>query len=197
MTSLTKALRAEMRAAARDESKQAVETLRAEIQAIRKSITMLERRLLTGAAPGSRTRAAAAGKVADNRRARFSPALMRKHREALGMSRKAYARLLGVSSLSIYLWEVGRTRPRRKTVLAWQDLRKKGARALRAMAGVVAPRRAAGKKRARRAVTKKRVPRATAKKRAPRATAKKRAPRAAKKRTRRVVAKRMSRAKAA
>ena len=189
MTNLTKALRAEMRAAARGESKQAVESLRAEIQAIRKSIAMLERRLLTGAVPGSGTRAAAAGKVADNRRARFSPTLMRKHREALGMSRKAYARLLGVSSLSVYLWEVGRTRPRRKTVLAWQDLRKKGARALRAIAGVVAPRRAAVKKRAAGAVAKKRAAGAVAKKRAPRATAKKR--------TRRAAAKRMSRAKAA
>lgn len=187
MTSLTKALRTEMRAAARGESKQAVEALRTELQAIRKSIALLERRLLTGVASaagsggmkGQGARAVAAGKKADGRRARFSPALMRKHREALGMSRKAYSRLLGVSSLSVYLWEAGRTRPRRQTVLAWQDLRKKGARALRAMAGVTPPRRGAGKKRA------------------PRKVAKKQVPRAAKKRTRRVAAKRTSRAKAA
>lgn len=181
MANLTKVLRAEMRAAARDESKQVVVTLRAELQAIRKSIALLERSLLRGAAArvGAGVRAAAAGKVNDNRRARFSPALMRKHRDGLGMSRKAYAQLLGVSSLSVYLWEVGRTRPRRQTVLAWQDLRKKGARALRTIAGVAAPRRAAGKKRA------------------PRAVAKKRVPRAGKKRTRRAAAKRMSRAKAA
>ena len=190
MANLTKVLRAEMRAAARDESKQVVVTLRAELQAIRKSIALLERSLLSGAAAraGAGVRAAAAGKANDNRRARFSPALMRKHRDGLGMSRKAYAQLLGVSSLSVYLWEVGRTRPRRQTVLAWQDLRKKGARALRAIAGVAAPRHGAGKKRAADASTKKR---------APRAAAKKRVPRAGKKRTRRASAKRMSRAKAA
>jgi DNA-binding transcriptional regulator YiaG len=200
MKSLTNVLRAEMRTAARGESKQAVDALRTELQAIRKSIALLERRLLTGIATGvagaKRGVQALAGKGADGRRARFSSALMRKHRDSLGMSRKAYARLLGVSSLSIYLWEAGRTRPRRQTVLAWQDLRKKGARELRVLAGVTAPPRAKGKKRAKRATVKKRVPRAAAKKRAPRA-AKKRTPRAAKKRTRRGTAKRMGRARAA
>lgn len=190
MTSLTKALRAEMRAAARGESKASVDALRSELLAIRKSIALLEHRLLTGLAAGA---AATKGggrptsKGADGRRARFSPALMRKHRDSLGMSRKAYSRLLGVSSLSIYLWEAGRTKPRRQTVLAWQDLRKKGARELRAMAGVASPPR--GKK--------KGAKRAAVKKRAPRAAAKKRAPRTAKKRARRTAAKRMGRAKAA
>jgi len=44
--------------------------------------------------------------------------------------------LLGVSSLTIYFWETGRTKPRRAAVLAWQSLRKRGVRALRAQAGV-------------------------------------------------------------
>lgn len=194
MSNLTKALRDEMRQAARGESKQVVDSLRTELQAIRKSITLLERRLLTGVATvtaGMRGRAArpvAAGKGADGRRARFSAALMRRHRDSLGMSRKAYSHLLGVSSLSIYLWEAGRTHPRRQTILAWQDLRKKGARELRAMAGVTAPAR--GKR-------KKSAPKAAAKKRTRRVAAKKRAPRAAKRRARRGAAKRMRRAKAA
>jgi DNA-binding XRE family transcriptional regulator len=199
MTSLTKVLRTEMRVAARGESKQAVEALRAELQAIRKSIAMLERRLLTGVSAGSVVgggrRAGAAGKAPDGRRARFSPALMRKHREALGMSRKAYARLLGVSSLSVYLWEAGRTRPRRVTVLAWQDLRKKGARALRAIAGVAPPRRAAPKARKPRAAARRTAK--VVKKRAPRGGAKKKVLRAGRKRRRRIAAKRMGRAKAA
>lgn len=191
MTNLTKALRDEMRAAARGESKEAVDALRSELQAIRKSIALLERKLLTGiatsaaGAKGRGARIAMAGRGADGRRARFSSALMRKHRDSLGMSRKAYARLLGVSSLSIYLWEAGRTKPRRQTVLAWQDLRKKGARELRAIAGVAAPPRA------------KRGKKAAAKKRTARVASKKRAPRAAKKRSRRVTAKRAGRAKAA
>ena len=194
MSKLTKVLRDEMRQVARGESKQVVDSLRTELQAIRKSIALLERRLLTGVATvtagirGRAGRAVAAPKGADGRRARFSAALMRRHRDALGMSRKAYSRLLGVPSLSIYLWEAGRTRPRRQTVLAWQDLRKKGARELRAMAGVAAPARGKRKKRAAKAVTAKRTRRVAAKKRAPRA---------AKRRARRGAAKRMGRAKAA
>ena len=190
MTSLTKALRAEMRAAARGESKASVDALRSELLAIRKSIALLERRLLTGLAAGAGSKGRngrVSAKGADGRRARFSSALMRRHRDSLGMSRKAYSRLLGVSSLSIYLWEAGRTKPRRQTVLAWQDLRKKGARELRAIAGVAAPPRR----------RKKRAKRAAVKKRSPRAAAKKRVPRAVKKRARRTAAKRMGRAKAA
>ncbi len=160
MTKLIDALRAEMRAAAKGESKGALASLRSELQAIRKSLALLERHVASGrwggAAAGSRrsrgpTASAPAGAPGDGRRARFAPGLMRKHREALGMSRKTYAGLLGVSGLSVYLWEAGRNKPRRDTVLAWQDLRKKGARELRAMAGS-APAgrkgRAAGTKRA-------------------------------------------------
>ena len=203
MSNLTKALRDEMRHAARGESKQVVDSLRTELQAIRKSITLLERRLLTGVATvtagmkGRVGRPVAAGKGADGRRARFSAALMRKHRDSLGMSRKAYSHLLGVSSLSIYLWEAGRTKPRRQTVLAWQDLRKKGARELRALAGVATPARGKRKKRATNPAARKGARRATATKRTRRAATKKRAPRAAKRRTRRGAAKRMGRAKAA
>jgi len=189
MISLTKALRAEMRVAARGESKASVDALRGELLAIRKSIALLERRLLTGLAAGAGSKGRGgrvSAKGADGRRARFSSALMRKHRDSLGMSRKAYSRLLGVSSLSIYLWEAGRTKPRRQTVLAWQDLRKKGARELRAIAGVTAPPR-----------RKKRAKRAAVKKRSPRAAVKKRVPRSMKKRARRTAAKRMGRAKAA
>jgi DNA-binding XRE family transcriptional regulator len=144
---LIKALRAEMRAAAKGESKQAVAALRAELRAIRKALALLARQVASGrgGAAGARAGRAvsvpASGGPGDGRRARFAPALMRKHRQALGMSRKAYAGLLGVSGLSVYLWEAGRNKPRRDTVLAWQDLRKKGARELRAMAGTPSPRR--------------------------------------------------------
>ena len=146
MANLLQVLRSEIKSAARGEAKSALGPIRAEMEAIRKSLAMIERRLARGAAaPGAAGRAISAlAKEVEGRRARFSAKLMRKHREALAMSRKAYARLLGVSGLSVYLWESGRTKPRRATIFAWQDLRKKGARELRAIAGVTAPKRGKG-----------------------------------------------------
>ena len=143
MANLLKALRTEIKSASRDEAKAALGPIRAELESIRMALTTLERRVAKGAlAPGGVARSMSAlARAAEGRRARFSATLMRKHREALAMSRKAYAKLLGVSGLSVYLWESGRTRPRRGTIFAWQDLRKKGARELRAIAGVPAPKR--------------------------------------------------------
>lgn len=149
MANLLRALRTEIRAAARGESKVVLGSIRSELESIKKSLAMLERRMARGGGMRGFGRIAPGGAAGGpKRRARFSPGLMRKHREALGMSRKAYARLLGVSSLSIYLWEAGRTRPRRATIFAWQDVRKRGARELRAIAGVPAPKRAAKASRA-------------------------------------------------
>lgn len=155
MANLLRALRVEIKAAARGESKAALGSIRSELESLRKALAALERRIEKGAVLAASRGARGIARVADEgRRARFSPALMRKHREALGMSRKAYSKLLGVSSLSIYLWEASRTRPRRATIFAWQDLRKKGVRELRAMAGVEAPKRGrAAAKAARRALT--------------------------------------------
>jgi DNA-binding transcriptional regulator YiaG len=143
VANLLKALRTEIKSASRDEAKAALGPIRAELESIRMALTTLERRVAKGAlAPGGVARSMSAlARAAEGRRARFSATLMRKHREALAMSRKAYAKLLGVSGLSVYLWESGRTRPRRGTIFAWQDLRKKGARELRAIAGVPAPKR--------------------------------------------------------
>ena len=121
------------------------------------------------------------------------------------MSRKAYAKLLNVSGLSVYLWESGRTKPRRETIFAWQDLRKKGARELRAIAGVSAPKRRRTKAKAKAKAkaqmkAKAKAPAAKparAKKAAKPAKAAAKRPRRMKKRARRVRAGRRARAKAA
>jgi len=44
--------------------------------------------------------------------ARFSPQWLKGHRQRLGLSARDYARLVGVSELSIYQWERGKTNPR-------------------------------------------------------------------------------------
>lgn len=186
MPSILKALRAEIRHMARNESKRASNPIRDQIRDLRRSLTALERRLAgLKSAPAIRSLSAVGPAGADGRRARFAPTLIRRHRSQLGLSRKAYAKLLGVSSLSVYFWETGRTRPRRETILAWQDLRKKGVRELRMLAGVPgeagAPRRAAKRRAPSKGVKKAKVVKATraAKRAKPAAKPKKRAVRRA------------------
>jgi DNA-binding transcriptional regulator YiaG len=60
--------------------------------------------------------------------ARFSPKWLRAHREKLELSASDYAALVGVSPLTIYNWEKGKTRPRQQQVQAWSAIRKLGKR---------------------------------------------------------------------
>ncbi len=60
--------------------------------------------------------------------ARFSPRWVRSHREKIGFSQAEYAVLVGVSSLTIYNWESGRTRPRKEQLAALVAVRKLGKR---------------------------------------------------------------------
>lgn len=186
MPSILKALRAEIRQMARHETKRASNPIRDQIRDLRRSLTSIERRLAgLKSASVIRPMIGSGDQGADGRRARFAPALIRRHRSQLGLSRKAYAKLLGVSSLSVYFWETGRTRPRRETILAWQDLRKKGVRELRLLAGVAGepgtPRRAAKRRAPARGVKKAKAAKAprAAKKSKPAAKPKKRAARRA------------------
>jgi DNA-binding XRE family transcriptional regulator len=135
---ILKALRAEIRQVAKSESKRAAKPMRDQLTGIRRSLTSIERRLagLRVGHLGAGSSGTMRGVAGDGRRARFAPALMKQHRTKVGLSRKAYAHLMGVSSLSIYFWETGRTTPRREAVLAWQTLRKLGSRELRRRAGV-------------------------------------------------------------
>lgn len=55
-----------------------------------------------------------------------SPAAIRTLREALKLSREAFAARLGVSSQSVFRWETGRSRPSRLTPKRIEALRKRG-----------------------------------------------------------------------
>ena len=59
---------------------------------------------------------------------RFSPKWVRTHREKLQLSQRAYAALVGVTSMTIYNWESGRTRPAAKQLAAWGVVRAMGKR---------------------------------------------------------------------
>ncbi len=53
----------------------------------------------------------------------FSAKAVRQHRKKLGVSAKNYAELVGVSPLTIYNWEHGRTEPRPGQLEQWLDAR--------------------------------------------------------------------------
>ena len=64
------------------------------------------------------------------KRARFSAEWVVAHRERIGFSQKDYAKLVGVSSLTIYNWESGKRRPRKEqlaSLVAVRRLRKREA----------------------------------------------------------------------
>jgi DNA-binding transcriptional regulator YiaG len=59
---------------------------------------------------------------------RFSAKGLAAQRRRLGLSAAAVARLLGVSALSVYKWESGKTRPRARQIEAIAGLRGMGKR---------------------------------------------------------------------
>jgi DNA-binding XRE family transcriptional regulator len=59
----------------------------------------------------------------DASRVRFSPKGLQTQRERLGLSAADYAKLAGVSGLSVYNWEKGKARPRKEQVATLAALR--------------------------------------------------------------------------
>jgi DNA-binding transcriptional regulator YiaG len=61
-------------------------------------------------------------------KARFSAKWLRAHRERIRLSAEQYARLVGVSGLSIYNWELGKAKPRKEKLAALAAIRGIGRR---------------------------------------------------------------------
>ena len=77
---------------------------------------------------------------------RFSAVWLASHREKLGLSAADYAKLVGVSGLTIYNWEKGRSKPRRAQLEALAGVRGMGRReALAKLAGRSKRRKRVGK----------------------------------------------------
>lgn len=105
-----------------DSLKKAVATYRSEIAALKRRMQTLERQV----ARGSKQRAAAPAEEQEEGQAiRFRPEGLKKLRQ-----RADVAKILGVSGLSVYKWESGKTRPRARQLQSIAQLRtmgKKGA----------------------------------------------------------------------
>ena len=106
---------------------------RSQIAELKRRMQALEqqmKRLQKGQGGGRGAAAAAASdeEEGDGRSIRYSAKSLASQRRRLGLSAAALAKLLGVSALSVYKWESGNTRPRRKQIEAIASLREMGRR---------------------------------------------------------------------
>jgi DNA-binding transcriptional regulator YiaG len=102
------------------ELRRTVASLRAEVSELKRSQRFLEqqekRRLESPPDPGAA------------KSLRFSPKWVKADRKRLGLSAKDYALLVGVSSLTIYNWEAGKSKPNAERLAAWAEVRGIGKR---------------------------------------------------------------------
>jgi DNA-binding transcriptional regulator YiaG len=121
MPNIATVLKDEITRLARKEIRQQVDPLRAQVLAQRKAISALKseverlQRDVVKLAKGTPKSVAVKASSNDSgKQSRYSGALLRKLRERLGLSRDAFAPLLGASSQALYNWEQTETRPRQE-----------------------------------------------------------------------------------
>ena len=146
MPNLAAVLKMEIRRLARKEARASTAPLRKIVASLRKRVADQKRTIEE--LKRTAQRSIAAGKMAaatggpEEPQIRFSPVWVRRHRKKLKMSRRIYAKLVGVSAQSIFGWESGRTRPRRTALASWRRLRSMGAREIKALLDAGRPGRA-------------------------------------------------------
>ena len=154
MPNLAGVLKGEIRRLARKEVRATVMPLRKLVTTMRRRIAQ-QRKLLSELERASKRSMNGArmaeAPASDETQIRFSPEWVKAHRKKLKMSRRVYAKLIGVSAQSIFGWETGRTRPRRRALESWRRIRTMGLRELKAAEG------AKPAKRGRRAKPKRRA----------------------------------------
>ncbi len=107
--------------------KKSVAQYRSQIAQLKRRMQALETQLRKVARGGSRA-AAREEPVDDGPSLRFSAKGLAAQRKRLGLSAASVAKILGVSALSVYKWESGKTRPRARQLEAIAQLRKMGKR---------------------------------------------------------------------
>jgi chromosome segregation ATPase len=136
MPNIGSVLKTEMSRVARKELRAETQQLRKTVTQYRGQIAQLRRRLQALEAQvkrlsrgGGRAAAAPAQEEDDGGPSlRFSAKGLAAQRKRLGLSAASIARILGVSALSVYKWESGKTRPRARQLEAIAGLRKMGKR---------------------------------------------------------------------
>jgi DNA-binding transcriptional regulator YiaG len=135
MPNIGSVLKSEMSRVARKELrtetqqlKKTVTQYRGQIAQLRRRLQALEAQVKRLARGGGRAVAAPAEEEDDSPSLRFSAKGLAAQRKRLGLSAASIARILGVSALSVYKWESGKTRPRARQLEAIAGLRKMGKR---------------------------------------------------------------------
>jgi DNA-binding transcriptional regulator YiaG len=126
-TEIARVARKELRAELRP-LQEAVSRYRSQIAQMRKSIAALERDLKRQGGRANARKAEAAAEDGGSASLRFSPKGLATHRQRLGLSAAKFAELLGVSALSVYKWESGKTRPRAAQIARIAEVRSLGKR---------------------------------------------------------------------
>lgn len=131
MADLIRALRDEVRRQARkelrevlDKLKQTVSRQRKEIASLKKHADACEKRL-NFLEQQEKKRLRETEKL-ESTKLRFSAKSVKSHRTRLGLSAGDYGKLLGVSGQTVYQWERGTSRPRKKQIAMLAALRSIG-----------------------------------------------------------------------
>jgi DNA-binding transcriptional regulator YiaG len=137
MPNIGTVLKSEIARVARKELRSETQALKKSVTQYRSQIAQLKRRLQAleqqvkrqGRTVARTVAASAEPEETDGRSGlRFSAKGFAAQRRRLGLSAAALAQILGVSALSVYKWESGKTRPRAKQLEAIAGLRKMGKR---------------------------------------------------------------------
>ncbi len=99
--------------AATGKTKQAVAKYRSEIAKLKRQLHDQEKQIKALQKQGKRLAAGAPVDEESIENVRFSARSVASQRRRLGISAKDYGRLVGVSGLTIYNWEQGKSRPRK------------------------------------------------------------------------------------
>lgn len=102
------------------ELRRTIATLKSEIAELKRSTRFLEQQ--------EKRRLETPPEVDTTTSIRFSPKWVKADRKRLGLSAKDYASLVGVSSLTIYNWENGKSKPNAERLAAWAEIRGIGKR---------------------------------------------------------------------
>jgi DNA-binding transcriptional regulator YiaG len=134
MASLATVIKSEIQRLARKEvkaqtggTKQAVAQYRREIASLKRKVREQESKIAYLTSREKERIAEPAGEQAPEG-VRFSARSVKAQRARLGLSAADYAKLVGVSQLTVYNWETGKTRPRQEQLAALVAVRGIGKR---------------------------------------------------------------------
>lgn len=134
MPNIGTVLKQEIARVARKEMRGELQQLKKTVAQYRSQIAQLRRRLqameqqVRRQGRGGRAAQLAQEQDDEGPQLRFSAKGLAAQRKRLGLSAASVAKILGVSALSVYKWESGKTRPRARQLEAISALRKMGKR---------------------------------------------------------------------